>query len=68
MDAATALHIAEEAIAAMEVADRIPGSAKRGRDDMWEARLLLSRLANGTVKGKRISEMMDNTLEELNEG
>ncbi len=31
MDAATALHIAEEAIAAMEVADRIPGSAKRER-------------------------------------
>ena len=68
MDAATALHIAEQAIAAMEVADRIPDAAKRGRDDMWEARLLLSRLANGTVKGKRISEMMDSTLEELSEG
>jgi hypothetical protein len=67
MDAATALHIAEEAIAAMEVADKIPTSAN-GRDGMWEARLLLSRLINGTVKGKRISEMIDKTLGELNEG
>lgn len=67
MDAATALHIAEEALSAMEVADRIPRSA-RNRDDMWEARLLLSRLINGTVKGKRISEMIDKTLGELKEG
>lgn len=67
MNAATALHIAEEALAAMEVADKISPSAN-GRDGMWEARLLLSRLINGTVNGKRISEMIDKTLGELNEG
>lgn len=67
MDAATALHIAEEALAAMEVADKISPSAN-GRDGMWEARLLLSKMINGTIRGKRISEMIDSTLEELNEG
>lgn len=67
MNAATALHIAEEALAAMEVADKISPSAN-GRDGMWEARLLLSKMINGTIRGKRISEMIDSTLEELNEG
>lgn len=67
MDAATALHIAEEAIAAMEVADRIPMSA-RNRDDMWEARLLLMRACNGTVSGERISSMIDEKLKQLEEG
>lgn len=64
MDAATALHIAEEALAAMEVADKISPSAN-GRDGMWEARLVLSRLLHGTVRGKRVTEMINNTLEEL---
>lgn len=67
MNAATALHIAEEALAAMEVADKISPSAN-GRDGMWEARLLLSKMINGTIRGKRISEMIDSTLEELDEG